>query len=167
MLQIRGELALLDFDMKKYSKTLNETIETQMRQAAREWLRAVIPKVPVWTGTARGTLAPLGRFLRVAVPINPVTTRENMGPDIGASKSSFQFLNDKNLHSFVWDNDVLHYLINEYNDVSGYIHLKHPVPWRSLDAGNQAFDAYINKNLPEKAPKIKDFVNVRMHQLKG
>lgn len=158
MLAFIGQLNLINFDEKAYKKSLKEALDTQLRQAARAWLRAVIPAVPVYTGTARGSLQPLGRLLKVAVPIDPETSRSGKGPGIGAAKSHFEFSSKGGIYSFDWSTDVLHYWINEYNDMSGILPLTHPTPWHSLEKGEAAFNAYLAENLAKRIPNMGDFI---------
>lgn len=54
------------------TRDLEKVSEVVLRKAIRAWLRKMVESIPVWEGTARGTLKPLGRFIRVAVPISPV-----------------------------------------------------------------------------------------------
>src|SRR6185436_6344475 len=105
----RGRLSFPKFDANRYSEALEKEIEVQIRQAAREWLRAVIPRVPVWAGTSRGSLQPLGRFLRVAIPIsiNPTSRgREGVGPEVGAAESTFDFTSRERRFIFSWNTTV-------------------------------------------------------------
>ncbi len=78
MIELKGFFTKLTLDPGRYTKTLDKSMNVQLRQAARAWLRAVILKVPVWTGMSRGSLRPLGAFLRVAVPISPVASRKKV-----------------------------------------------------------------------------------------
>ena len=158
MFEINGTFQALKVETLKYNKSLDKAMQTQIRQAARAWLRAVILKVPVWTGTSRGTLKPLGAFLKVAVPINPVVTRPDMGPSVGAGQSEFSFLRKDNTWIFEFDLELVHYVINEYYDVSNYIHLRTPGPYDSLQAGQAAFQAYIEDNLLERTPNLDTFI---------
>lgn len=160
MIHFTGALLNLKFDVDTYRKTLDEALQTQLRQAARAWLRAVIPLVPVYTGMARGTLAPLGRFLKIAVPIDPVAIRQNKSPSLGAARSDFEFAASGGVYDFQWIQDVLHYTINEYNDMSGILPLKNPTPWHSIAAGNNAFDRYVREVLPGKLPKLGHFIHL-------
>lgn len=153
MIEFVGFLELIAFDEKKFRQSVDRELQVQLRQAARAWLRAVIPSVPVYTGMARGTLQPLGRALRVAIPISPVAVRKGKNAAAGSAQSQFEFTSSGGLYTFSWSNDVLHYNINEYNNMSGVIPLKNPTPWRSLAKGKAAFDSYCANILPGKMPK--------------
>jgi hypothetical protein len=166
-MKVKIKLVYLKLDKGAFTKTFTEAMETQNRQAARAWLRAVLIKVPVWTGEAKGSLRPLGQFLKVAVPIGPIsTTREakraiSEGHTVAAGEGQghFQFKNeDGKRFVFIFKTDVVHYLINEFYNVKPPINLIQPVPWFSLRAGKAAYKQYLNDNLKQKIPKIKSFL---------
>jgi len=157
MIQLHGFYTRFTIDVQKYTKTLDAAMDVQMRQAARAWLRAVITKVPIWTGMAQGSLRPLGTFLKVAIPITPVAFRKGMGPDAGAAKSSFVFKKEGNKYIFRFTEGVAHYTINEFYDVPN-VKLRTPGPWRSFKEGELAWDDYIQNELPKRLPKLEMFI---------
>lgn len=167
MIQFTGRLYTMQFDAEGFKKSLQEAIAVQMRQAARAWLRAVIPAVPVYTGMARGSLQPLGRILRVAVPISPIAFRRGKSPAEGATQSSFEFYNNGSVWTFSWSTDVLHYTINEYNNMSGVLPLRHPTPWKSIEKGNIAFNAYMEANISKRIPKLADYIKTDTVQVRS
>jgi len=158
MYEIKGFYTNVTIDTDRYTKTLDAMMKVQMRQAAREWLRAVIEKVPVWTGMSRGSLKPLGRFLRVAISIRPVAKRKGMGPGAGEAFQSFSFGVQGTTYSFEFDEGVEHYLINEFHDVSHSIPLRTPGPYHSFEAGNQAFIRYVENEMPKRFPRVEKFI---------
>ena len=143
MFTIKNRFVKLGVATDKFTKTLDENIKIQIRQAAREWLRAIILKVPVWTGTSVGSLKPLGAYLRVSIPIDPKVVRKGYGPSVGAGLQEFSFERHGNTWSFNFTEEVPHYLVNEYfnANLTGF-HLKTPGPYRSFAAGEAAFDKY-------------------------
>lgn len=161
MFRVKGFFTTLTLNPQRYTKTLDGIMDVQLRQAARLWLRAVILKVPVWTGTSMGSLKPLGAFLRVAIPISPVAKRSGMGPEVGASKSTFTFGKQGTKYIFEFNEGVLHYTINEFFNVSPPIHLKTPGPYDSFKAGNEAFQAYIANELPKRLPRIEEVLTTQ------
>jgi len=162
MLKFRGRISFPKLDAAKYTQALEDAVETQMRQAAREWLRAVVPKVPVWAGTSRGSLQPLGRFLRVAIPINPLVQRKGAGPNVGASKSSFKFERIGRRFIFSVSTGVDHFIQNNFYEAPNPpFHLKEPTPWKAFEAGEEAYLKYIKENLTKKIPKIKNFIRYK------
>lgn len=161
-MRFRGRFSIPQFDDKKFSDKFISQIQVEQRNAARAWLTAVIPKVPVWAGTARGTLKPLGRFLRVAVPISPVVVKPRLGPEVGAAKSSFKFARRGKRFIFLVENDVDHFIRNNFHEAPNPpFKLKTPTPWNAYEAGQEAYEAYIKEVIPKKLPRIKDFIKYK------
>lgn len=172
MLEFRGRLSYPKFDASKYTQALQDACEVQLRQAAREWLRAVIPHVPVWTGTARGSLQPLGRFLNVAIPIvpsaPPKAMRFNRGASYGASQGHFKFSRRDKRFIFHYSSDVKHFLENEfYHAPNPPYHLRNETPWNAFVYGKAAFDAYMKGTLPKRIPKIADYIRFESRRIGG
>lgn len=158
MIRMKSKLTTFSIDPGRFTKTLDEAIQVQQRQAARAWLRAIIEKVPVWTGMSRGSFKPLGAYLRVAVPISPVARRSGMGPSAGASKSQFSFTRTGNVWTFAFTEEVAHLLINDAFNVSAYIHLRTPGPYNAFKAGSDAYQQYIDENLLKRLPNLNDSI---------
>lgn len=163
MLEFNTNFDVLELDAKKYTRTLDRILGQIIREAAREWLRAVLKSVParggfpVLTGAAKSTLVPLGRFLRVAVPVNPVKGDRR---SLGLNSQHFKIIDDKNNggsfnYSFEWSTDLLHYFINEFY---GYIPY---APWNTVEAGEQAFIEYIENALNTKIPNLQEYIQVK------
>ena len=159
MIIARCRLSYTQFKIGLFNAALRKVAEQQVRQAAREWLRAVIPRIPVFTGTARGTLQPLGRFLKVAVPISPIATRKDKGPNVGESRTRpYYFHRDGDRHYFRFNTDLGYFIQNEfYHAPNPPFKLTHPTPWNAIIEGNLAFEAYIKTTLPQRIPKIRDY----------
>ena len=167
MVRAKGFYTRLTLEAGKFTKAADKIMEVEMKRAAGEWLRAVLVKVPVWTGMSQGSFKPLAAYIRYKFDIVPVVTRKGMSPDIGAQQSTFVFEKVNNVYSFRFTEKVAHYTINEfYNaNVTGDpeqpsgLHLITPGPYLSFNAGELAFQAYMSKVLPERLPKIEDFVD--------
>jgi len=141
---------------RRTDRILGQTI----REAARKWLRAWLAEgVPVETGMAKGTLRPLGRFLRVSVNIRPIrkpyySHLEETIQDVGAgeAKSEFEIKDDKSdpgsfIYEFQWSTTVLHYMEHEfYNGAAmvGRDALNNP----ATDAFFAQVDRAIERRLP-------------------
>ncbi len=168
-------LVYLKFDKDAYIKDLKEKLEVQNRQAARAWLRAVILNVPVWTGEARGSLRPLGQFLRVNVPINPSSSKwaqraiaQGHTAEAGAAQGKFEFkIEGQARVIFEFETSVIHYLINEFYNVKPPIHLINEVPWYSLKAGKAAYKTYVNENVRKSLPKLKSYLIREVRTISG
>jgi len=116
-------------DVATFELTLKEQLQVMVRKAAREWIRAAIVTVPTYSATARGTFKPLGRFLRVAIPVGKVVSRRTshkvrgqvyqLGFDQGANYSDYKFVIEGNRISFKFDQDLPWAVWNAFG---------HPVP---------------------------------------
>jgi hypothetical protein len=173
-MRFTGRFTYMDYDPKTYKKSFDEAMQTQMRQAARAWLRAMLsaelPVVrrgtgsstgipPVWTGTARGTLIPLGRFLKIAIPISPRVRRPGWGPSVGAAQGKFQFGTLHDRHYFRFSTQLAYYTLNEFNQSD--LHLTHKTPWNGFEIGQAAFQDYCNTEMVRKLPKIRDAIKFK------
>jgi hypothetical protein len=141
--------------MARYQRDLDAALRLQLVLAARAWLRAVITKVPSWTGQSRGSLQPIGRFLAINVPapVSPTAPGDRSG--LGQSQSMFSFTSSNGLHLMHWETHVPHYLINEYYQVS--LPLIDPTPWFSLEAGERAFYAYCQTQVIQHLPNPANY----------
>jgi hypothetical protein len=170
----KGNFVVLEFDGKKFTKEMERRAFQLMREAAREWVRAVYVKVPVWTGMARGALkyaqgrvGPsaglfLSEYLKILIPIGPERThdgkplevRKDKSPQIGGRKARYTFSYYKGQFNFTLNIDIVHYEINEF-------HAGHPPsysrPWNSFQAGDEAFKAYIDANVERILPNVNDY----------
>jgi hypothetical protein len=165
-----GQLQGLKLAKGKFTKVLDRQLQVLVRLAAREWLRAVIIKVPVYTGFALGSVknaegekGNLARFLNVAVPIVPVNKRLHFyyhpgrkrivkNEDTGAYFSKYAFVNFNKVYRFRFQSDIIYYMINDFfgSDFTG--------PWNSMDAGKTAFFEYLDANKVRMLPKVSDYL---------
>lgn len=168
MLEFSQALKLLEFDQKRHTKTLDRIMGQCIREAAREWLRAWMRrnKPPVETGMARAALKPLGRFLRVAVPISP--TRKPyysklegvMQEPASGEAASYHNIDDDRNHPgrfteyrFEWATDIHHYYEAAfYRGIPGEEEIEH--------AKNDFFN-HLNWAIEHRVPKtLREFVKI-------
>lgn len=159
MMTFESSLPIMSLDVKRHTKTLDRVMGQIIREAAREWLRAILTSVngsfPVLTGAAKSTLKPLGRFLRVAVPVTPQPDKNGRWRgdrrSLGEASSSFEIIDRNFEYSFTWSTDLLHYYLNEFFDIATVS----SSPWHSLEAGERAFLDYVDKALATRVPDIE------------
>lgn len=117
----KSYLSTLSVPVERLSKTLRRNSEQILRETARTWLRFMLTEIPVETGMAKGTLKPLGQFLRVAVPISPVRKEyyskleggiQNIA--FGAEKSAYSIDYNNGIYTFEWDTETRHYWLKEF-----------------------------------------------------
>lgn len=161
MLEFTGGLRVIKLDEKRYTATLNKIMGQIIREAAREWLRAVLLSVPerggfpVLTGAAKSTLAPLGRFLRVAIGDRTPKGKRDRREE-GEAKQEFLIIDDTNqvdwVFRFAWNTTLVHYIINEFHGLIKY------APWFSTVKGGIAFQNYVQLVLERRLPNIQDYI---------
>lgn len=140
-----------------WSTAVHEYLATQIRQAAREFVREAVKHIPIDTGQARGTLLPLARVLRVAVDISGAKPLSNKNQETGSStgnKLIFKFTRTKNSEGFQVDVQLLYFWIN---DIMGHPSGEHS-PWESIEQGWEAFLLYMKEQAPKRYPKISSFI---------
>src|SRR5205809_7342881 len=58
----------------EYRRAVTNYILGRMYEAARAFVRAAIPKIPVDSGMARGTFLNIGKLLNLTIPINSISS---------------------------------------------------------------------------------------------
>ena len=156
---------LFDFELtlrsSEYSKRFGIIVGQVFRQAIRAWLRTIITTTqgvldsdfPVKTGTAKATLKPIGRLLRVAVPISPKIKAKGRGPGVGEAAASWDIVDTGLILTFDWTPGILWYYINEVRTKS-----KWHQPWNSMRRGGEAFTEWIDRELKRRMPNILDYL---------
>lgn len=150
----KGRLALsyLEINVDRFNKTMEEEVNIQLRQAVRAWLTVLVEEgaIPVWTGTAKGVFIPLGKLLRVAVPIRPIKSKPGFGPEVGAKRSSFAFNRVGNKYTFEFLHDVGYLAANEEANLRPPIKLRHPGPYNAFKRAGEAYDKYVDENFEKR-----------------
>lgn len=67
--RIRTTIRIPSLDLANLKIAIKQAIEVQSRIAARAFVRAAVPRVPIQSGMARGSFLNLGRALNVAIPM--------------------------------------------------------------------------------------------------
>lgn len=147
----------LTLNVEAYKRDLSGQAEVEMKEAAKEFIRAAAPKVPVITGFAKGTLIPLaeasGAELLFTV-LDATRTEYYQGipksPETGALFGTPReriFTREGNTFYFNYESSVIYYAIQDI-----YHYTSPTSPWGSFPAGQDAFITYMNtrgiKNLP-------------------
>jgi hypothetical protein len=168
MPKFKGYLTKITLNTKRILKSLEERATKVNKEAAREYVRAVIVHVPVYTGMALGSIKlakgrsgeaagfSLFQFLNLTIPINPIGYRRDKNPITGGAKGRFTFSHYRGRYNFTISTSVAHYLINEWNEPDN--HPSFSKPWHSFQAGEAAYNNYINKNIHAAIPKLKSFI---------
>lgn len=161
-MRLYGTVQTLQFDSSGYTKAMKKALEVQFRHAARAFLRAAIPRVPVQTGMARGSFLNIGRLLNVAVPIQPTLFNQfyypgrlPKTPATGAALSTPAenvITWKSNQIRFEFQTKVWHYTLEDYFGVRSP-----SAPWQSFMLGRIAFMEEM-RALKDRLPKIKSYM---------
>lgn len=174
MFRMRNRISGIRFDEKKYLRDAERITTKIVKEAAREWLIAVLNTIknapftdgdsfPIKTGEAKGSLLPLAAILnqsqvRVNVPVTPAPGFENR-ISVGRSKGHVKLgkTGARMIFNFSFDSDVLHFELNEFFDM-GYGPDASITPWNVRLAGAAAFREHIQNHLVERLPRMKRYV---------
>lgn len=136
-----------------FTKRLQRDCERLVRDGAREFVRATILQVPQWSGHAAGSIkfaqginGQLAAFLRVAVPITPSHPNPKKTPESGGQFGSYSFGSSRNIFSFKIQTDLIYYVIQDFINIG----ISPNAPWRSFEAGLDAFQTRITERLQEQ-----------------
>lgn len=156
---IRAELDHFTWKRGELSRTRQEVITKEIKTAAREWLEAVLTRVPVLTGEARGSLRPLGAFVDMRIPITPKVQRRDRGPAYGYDKATdtgdiFEF--DGERFTFRFESRVWWYWYNEFHSVY-YPKAQIDPPWLSFAQRPDLFRETLRQRLLKRLPSLLKF----------
>lgn len=160
MFRIRPELNLI-----KLGKGFNQAFEASGRRiflkALRAWLRAMIAAIPVYEGTARGGLRPLGRFLKITVPIAPVGPgRKNhkirgknytLGPGAGEQYTDYDINLEGPQYTFDFY-ETLPYVI--WNNFGRPLPEVKSAPWFAFQKATSAYNETIKQEIQTEADRL-------------
>lgn len=184
MLKIKATLFQFTFKRAAYSKAFDKAMQLLMRNAAREFAKAVLLRVPIQTGFARGALLNLAdaiglnaatspiSFIRKLdkrrmnaknLPLNGVvsyyTDSGGRVPKTPENARQFSTAIDK---VFTSENYVYTFnyeasiLYYMINDAFSNSHTP-SAPWMSFEAGHDAMVQYIEEHVLDDVPAISDY----------
>lgn len=159
-MRFTGELRRIGLDLTKYRKTLDRHLRNEIEEAARQWLRAVLIHIPIWSGASVATFHRLASQVQMSdrtrvPPKDGVKSRA----DLGESRSEGEFKTDGDFYRFEYATTLRHLVYNEFNNANSvpdpglFAQLINPGPYRFQAAGQVAFREYARTvRLP--APRI-------------
>lgn len=172
--KLRIKLAVPDADMSKYRSQIKMIMEKENKNAVRKWLKSVLRKTPTYTGTARGTYAPIGRVVGYAVRRGQSTATSNpskkkyfiyngkkykLGFGAGAQYQEHKFqtraYKDKVTSLFVFDQKLPYVLWNEKYPAPVWMNLIRPTPWFALKAGRVSYENHFRRHVYKRLGAVK------------
>lgn len=189
MINCSGQVATFNVALGNFTKQLDQQLMTELRAASAEWVKAVLQTIPVYTGSARGTFAPISRVLKHWGVNNPT-----VGPvDAAAAKKikrGFYYKNKRyilgytaaGIHSnysfnmitrpgqrvmkFNFTNNLPYVLWNTMYKAPDWLHLKHITPTYAYEKGAIAFEKYVKNVIPTKLPSVAGYLTVQIIRIK-
>lgn len=179
--RIRGQVPVVNF--KQYLRKVQKAVQEEHTKATKAWLIAVLQKIPTYTGTARGTYAPLGRIVghSVSVGLRRGKTDPNKkkyfiypkggrrwplgfaaGANYSEEKITFRQQGlDVYRARFEFDQMLPYVLWNEVRSPPSFMKLPSNPPWRAHEAGEKAFIRYVNRTMAPRIAKIDPITGTR------
>lgn len=139
-----------------------------LRESIRDWLRYILPLVPVDTGMAKASFLPLGRALHniimFGIQINP--KREPyyskleggmQSIDFGIRNQDFEITDDKTeqlrfVYSFRWVTDTLHWFLRQYHSGTSQVGVD------VIEAADAIFWQVLVTRLEQRLPEVADYI---------
>ena len=166
-MKISGRLPVIH--LSHFSQKLEAVLIREQKNAIEAWARAVIAKIPVYTGTVHGSFAPVNRVMNKTVfkKVSPVNSQArskvSRGTNIQGSHYQLGFTAGRQYsmsdayhrvstfsqtYIFEFINDLPYVLWNEIQPAPSWLHLKSSPPWHALAAGLAAFTKYAREEIP-------------------
>lgn len=151
---------------RAFTATLEKHIGQVLRQSMRVFLRSIARGLPVWTGRAKMSLAPLAKSLHIAWTVSPVATPYEIGrnapqpSDIVTPTWQHAIIRTGNIWTVSLASGVFYFDVNEIMNVNATFgfHLKHPGPWKLFEQGLEESNTYIQRHLHRGLPNLVDYM---------
>jgi hypothetical protein len=161
MLTCKVQISKITFNREGYLDQMRTAIKRQLRLGVAAWLRAVLERVPTYSGMARSSLKPIGDYVNVEVTIGQqIRVDHTRNPELGEAmgmKPSQAFQGNQYVYTFNYTVLIPHFAFNDEN-ASGAVNQQIQTPWHSMEAGKEAFQKFINDNLMKNLKSINSFI---------
>lgn len=177
---IKAELPL--FNSEAFLDEMRKTIEAESKLAARAFASAALRRIPVRTGFVSGAFGTLTDMVGSVARLNPIVSfirnvlhkagyKRNLvtgeyyrglgskilkTPDSGrqfATPTGQIFQWSGFTYIFTYEVDITYFRIND--NVGGHAPT---APWEAFAAGEEAYLAYIEKNVINKLSKVENYI---------
>jgi hypothetical protein len=169
VVKLKANLALVDLDIKDFTKRLKRKLDVEHRSAVRAWLVAALSKIPTYTGTTRGLFKPIGRMVNYVFSISPksghdkyffIYPKGGIRYPLGVNEADRYTKSDMDKREtpgqieyyFIFENELLYAVWNETRSAPGWLNLKSTTPWNALVRGAEAFEEYVTTEIPKHLP---------------
>jgi len=136
-----GEFIGASLDVNAYKALVDDYLTEKLREVVRLWIATVTGRVPLWTGMARASLIELSRLVNGKIILSPLKAKSRV--PLGESMGTARVLTEFPYYIFEVAITVPHYTLQEFTNVRSITGRGSPsAPWRSFEAGQQAFFEY-------------------------
>jgi hypothetical protein len=141
-MKFQGEFVGVTFDLNAYIALLDDHLREQLEEGARRWVEATTGRVPLWSGMARASLLKISELVSGVVVLSPLVGKSRVpsGRNLGNASIIANFPT----YRFDVTSSVPHYVLQETQNVRARTGRGSPsAPWRSFDAGREAFTEFM------------------------
>ena len=182
---VKANMVKIHVSARGFSQEMKRAAREGHKEAVREWVKAVIAKIPVYTGTARGTYAVAGRKVNLAVAAMSKNTSKTkfIYPKGGTSyplgwkvalggayskatlDSRYAEMGEYE-YIFKFEEWLPYVVWNNMRTAPEWLHLIHQTPWTALEAGAAAYRRYALSVLPKRLPDPRVAVKFTKFQVR-
>jgi hypothetical protein len=141
-MKFKGEFVGATLDVNAYIAALDKHLREQLEEGAKRWVEATTGRVPLWSGMARASLLKISELANGVVVLSPLQGRSRIpsGRVQGHGSITAKFPT----YRFEVTTNVPHYVLQETKNVRSKTGRGSPsAPWRSFDAGQEAFAEFV------------------------
>ena len=156
------DLSEIVLDTDSWKKELDDQMDEQIKEAARDWLKTVISIVPVWSRASQATFKPLADAVGFVIPTQPLVAGEDrtaLGRQL--SKGGLEITSTS--YHFTYETNLDYLAFNEFNHaefpnagIFSPAGLKTPTPFNFTGQAAEQF-----MQITPKMPNPFDFINGR------
>jgi hypothetical protein len=167
---VRGKLSAPEINLGVFNKKLQTVLVEQQVEAVKVWLKTVLSHIPTYTGTTRGTFAPLGRKVNYVFGATPTA----------AGRRKYVFIYPKGGRRYplgfeegrrYQDNDIYHFgsgnrieyvfkfelslpyaVWNDQYPAPQWLTLPSEPPWEAMAYAAVEFYRYVHNVIPKHLP---------------
>ncbi|KKL45572.1 hypothetical protein LCGC14_2354280 [marine sediment metagenome] len=173
MLKVTGQISSVRLNSKRYHAAVLKRLDQEHKNAVAAWVKAVAYSIPVYTGTARGTIAPVGRTVRQFV--GAAGTNEKTEFVYQGKTYPLGFRQGKNYQEHSLSRagtegrltftfrflETLPYVVwNTSSPAPAWMNLKNITPWYAIQKGVAAYVQYAREQIPKRLPRLTLFEKV-------
>lgn len=175
MIKLRVTLAVPDATLEKYKKDITRIMVEENIEATRKWLKTVLRRTPTYTGTARGTYAPLGRVVRHNVRKGKIKGDASRAAKkkyfiykgqtypLGFKEGEqyqehrlFKRISKNDIRAyFEFDQQLLYVLWNEEKPGPSWFIFRTPPPWLAMEKGEISYNNHFRRHTFKRLHAVK------------